>query len=160
MSGFRDEVRIIPVGAWVVAVLIFLPIAALMLLLPFRNDPELRHWPLLAKALLSAVPALLMSCYALLIGYVYADARRRSMRHVMWTLLAALIPNAIGIILYFVLREPLLQTCPRCRAQSRPGFTFCPSCGAALARTCPQCRAAIEAGWSHCARCGAAIPPA
>jgi hypothetical protein len=52
--------------------------------------------------------------FVLLIGYVNGDARRRGMRYVLWTLLAIFIPNAIGIILYFVLRDPLMRVCQQC----------------------------------------------
>lgn len=90
----------------------------------------------------------------LLVGYIYGDARRRGMRPVLWALLAFFIPNAIGIILYFILREPLLVNCPKCGAGTKSAFPFCPSCGSSLADTCPSCRSAIESGWSHCPRCG------
>jgi predicted amidophosphoribosyltransferase len=96
----------------------------------------------------------------LLVGYVYSDAKRRGMRYVLWTWLAALIPNAIGIILYFVLREPLLVNCTHCGAQARPGFTFCPKCGGSLSPACPQCRRAVEPGWTHCVQCGASLKAA
>jgi hypothetical protein len=56
----------------------------------------------------------------LLNGYVYADAKRRGMRYVMWTWPAILIPNAIGVILYFVLRDPLLVNCTQWGAQVQP----------------------------------------
>ncbi|PYU91173.1 MAG: hypothetical protein DMG08_15995 [Acidobacteria bacterium] len=77
------------------------------------------------------------------------------MRHVMWTLLAVFIPNAIGIILYFILRGPLLRACPKCGAAAGSSFPFCPACGTALAQTCPECRRSVEPGWAHCAHCGA-----
>ena len=160
MTRFRKELSIIPWAAWVIAVLVYLGMAALMVAVPLRSDAEIRHWPLWLRTLLVAGPGLPLAIYVLLIGYVNGDARRRGMRYVMWTLLAALIPNAIGIILYMVVRDPLTAPCPRCAAQLRPGYTFCPKCGVALAQACPQCRRAVEAGWSHCARCGTALPTA
>jgi len=126
-------------------------------LLPFRLDQEGRNWPLAGKLAMSVLPGIPLFVLVLLIGYVFADAKRRGMRYVMWTLLAALIPNAIGIILYFVLRDPLLTNCTSCGAQVRPGFTFCPKCGGALSQACPQCRRAVEPGWTHCAHCGASL---
>lgn len=157
MTHFREELSIIPWAAWVIAVLSYLGLAVLMIELPLRNDPQAQLWPLWLKSLMVVGPGLPLAIYVLLIGYVNGDARRRGMRYVMWTLLAALIPNAIGIILYFVLRDPLMTPCPRCAVQLRTGYAFCPKCGAALARACPQCRSAVEAGWSHCARCGATL---
>jgi hypothetical protein len=157
MSRFREEVAIIPRVAWVVAAIVWVAFFNLMMWLPFRADPEVRQWPLAAKLVLSALPGLPLFCLALVIGYVYADSKRRGMRYVMWTLLATFIPNAIGIILYFILRDPLLIYCPHCGAPARLGYAFCAKCGAALGRACPQCRRAVEPGWSHCVSCGAAL---
>jgi len=160
MSRFRDEVRVIPRVAWGVAWVLWLAFFLLMMLMAFRTDPELSQWPLAGKVAVSLGPGLPLFVMALLVGYIYADAKRRGMRYVLWTWLAALIPNAIGIIIYFVLREPLLEHCTHCGAQDRPGFPFCPKCGAPLGQACPKCGRALEAGWSHCAYCGAALPAA
>lgn len=160
MSRFRDEMDIVPRPAYAIGVCVWLAFFLLMMLVPFGTDPQLRTWPPLAAVAVSFLPGIPMFILVLLIGYVHADAKRRGMRYVMWTFLAALIPNAIGIILYFVLREPLLVNCASCGAQVRPGFAFCPKCGGALAQACPQCRGAVEPGWTHCARCGATLPAA
>ena len=157
MSRFRDEVNIVPRLAFAMGVLVWLAFWFLMMLVPFSKDPEVSQWPFLAKVVLSALPGLPLFVLTLLVGYVYADAKRRGMRYVMWTWLAALIPNAIGIILYFVLREPMLVHCSHCGAQVRPGFAFCPKCGGALSQACPQCRRAIEPNWTHCAYCGTSL---
>jgi len=159
MSRFREELDLIPNAARIVAVLVWGGFFALMMLGPFHHDPELRHWPFIARAALCVLPGAPLACLAMLVGYVYADAKRRGMRYVMWTWLAALIPNAIGIILYFILREPLLVYCPKCGARVRQNFPFCPACGNSLAHACPQCRGAVEPGWTHCAHCGAALTP-
>jgi RNA polymerase subunit RPABC4/transcription elongation factor Spt4 len=99
----------------------------------------------------------LMGGWVLLVGYVNADAKRRGMNSLLWTLLAALVPNAIGFILFFVLREPLMRICSHCRAKVQPGFAFCPHCGAALSPACPACRRPVEPGWANCPYCGAAL---
>ncbi len=157
MSRFREETQLIPRTAWAVACVVWLGFFLLMMLLPFQQDPEIRHWPLAGKLAISVLPGIPMFVLVLLIGYVYADAKRRGMRYVMWTLLAIFIPNAIGIILYFILRDPLLVPCPQCGTMLRQGYAFCPKCGGAVAHACPQCRRAVEPGWSHCASCGAAL---
>jgi hypothetical protein len=157
MSRFQDEVKIVPRTAYAIATCVWLGFFLLMMLLPFRLDPEGRNWPLVSKLAMSVLPGIPLFVLVLLIGYVYSDAKRRGMRYVMWTLLAALIPNAIGIILYFVLRDPLLLNCTQCGAQARPGFAFCPTCGGALSPACPQCRRAAEPGWTHCVYCGASL---
>jgi len=79
---------------------------------------------------------------------------------VMWTLLAMFIPNAIGIILYFILRDPLMKPCPGCAQIVRPGFTFCPHCGTSLQPTCSNCGKGVEIGWANCPQCGTKLPGA
>ena len=85
---------------------------------------------------------------------VYGDAKRRGMRHVLWTLVAMFVPNALGFIAYFILRDPLLQPCAACGATARRDFAFCPQCGSPLPRVCPSCRRPVEPIWPHCAHCG------
>jgi len=157
MSRFQEELKIVPRPAFAIAVCVWLAFFLLMILVPFANDPDLRQWPLAGKIALAILPGLPLFALALLIGYVYADAKRRGMRYVMWTWLAVLIPNAIGIILYFVLRDPRLVTCLKCATPVRQGFAFCPNCGASLTLACPQCRRAVEPGWTHCVHCGAEL---
>ena len=102
---------------------------------------------------------LALAGYTLLVGYVYGDARRRGMRYVMWTLLAIFLANGIGIILYFILREPMLDVLLPCGCGVQHGFAYCPRCGANVLPSCPSCRRVVEMGWSHCAWCGATFAP-
>ena len=70
----------------------------------------------------------LAAIWVLGLGYVYADAGRRAMPPILWTLIAALVPNLLGFLFYFALRRPLVSPCPRC---GQPGeiARFCSSCG-------------------------------
>ena len=95
-----------------------------------------------------------LGAYVLLVGYVYGDARRRGMNHVLWTLLAIFIPNAIGIILYFILRDPVPVPCPACGTPARKGHAFCAGCGTAVRAACP---AVPRSRWS---RAGGTAPAA
>ncbi len=159
MSRFSDELRIIPIVAWIFAVLI--PICGFVALftVAIPQDPKLSHWPVVGRVAFSIWPGLLVGILVLFWGYINADARRRGMRYVMWTLLAMFVPNTIGIILYFILRDPLLAQCPKCGAQGRVNFTFCPQCGAELATTCPSCKRPVEPNWQRCAFCAAELKP-
>lgn len=154
MSQFRDELRVIPKTAWFLAVIVYLCSATAIFLFAIPSDPQLREWPFLGRFAFAYGLMLLVGIMILLVGYVNGDAKRRGMRYVLWTLLAIFIPNALGIILYFVLRDPLLSACPSCHAQAKGGFVFCPNCGASLHPTCPHCGKATELGWSHCPNCG------
>ena len=140
----------IPFGAWITAGIVFL-VCFITLSLIFWSESDSPVW---LKFLLTVVAPLALAGYALLIGYVYGDARRRGMRYVMWTLLAIFLTNGIGIILYFILREPLLVYCSRCGAGVQPSHAFCPRCGAAVQPACPACHRTIQPGWTHCAWCG------
>jgi hypothetical protein len=170
MTRFQEEWALVPGGARWVAVLVFLAMAGLMaslFLLPLIVEHEYRGllfvFPVFLMTLIGAVA---LAVYALLIGYVYGDARRRGMNQVMWTLLAIFIPSAVGVILYFILRDPIPVPCPSCGTPARKGHAYCASCGAAVRAACPQCRQPLEAGWRNCVRCGAplaasaAAPPA
>lgn len=157
MNRFSDELRIIPAVAWMIAGLVEVCVFFALLFVAMPNDSKLRHWPFAGQVAFAFWPGLLVGAVVLLIGYINADARRRGMRYVMWTWLAILIPNSIGIILYFVMREPIPARCPKCGASARPGFAFCPQCGADLARSCPSCKRAVEPGWKRCAYCGAGL---
>src|SRR5260370_39511991 len=115
--------RVIPLGGWIASGIVFLVCfitLSLIFLGPANEAPE---W---LRFLLTVVVPLAAAGYTLLVGYVYGDARRRGMRYVMWTLLAIFLTNGIGIILYFILREPLLAYCSRCGAGVQPSHAFCP----------------------------------
>jgi peptidoglycan/LPS O-acetylase OafA/YrhL len=142
--------RVIPAGAWVLAgvaaVLVFFGLNIL-----FLQDPQT---PPPAQVLVPVLAAGFLGGYVLLIGYIFGDAKRRGMRYIPWTILAALAPSAIGIILYFILRDPMPVHCTKCGCAMHPGFAFCPRCGATMSATCGQCHRVAETGWSHCAWCG------
>jgi hypothetical protein len=157
MSQFPEELKVIPGAAWGIAVCTGLSFGLLMQFVAIPRDPKLAAWPEPFQVCFCTAMGLILFVYALLIGYVNGDARRRGMRDVMWTLLSIFVPNGIGIILYFILRDPLPRTCPKCAATVRTKGAFCPGCGAALANTCQACGRAVEPGWSHCTSCGAEL---
>jgi hypothetical protein len=67
--------------------------------------------------------------WILCLGYVYADARRRAMPGALWVLVAVLVPNLLGFLLYFVLRRPIASPCPKCGRAVAPDQRFCSWCG-------------------------------
>jgi hypothetical protein len=152
----QNKTRGIPTSAWVIAITTSLIVSVPVFVFAIPSDPKMSHWPIAAKICFSFGLLLTIGAYVLLVGYIYGDAKRRGMRYVMWTLLAIFIPNAIGIILYFILRDPLPTPCPGCGASVKRSFIFCPHCATALRPTCPHCGHAVERSWSHCPNCGAA----
>jgi RNA polymerase subunit RPABC4/transcription elongation factor Spt4 len=159
MSRFTEELAVIPRRARFIAALVYIvATAGIALLVTVGHDKDFANSPQANKIFVILFPPIILTIYTLLIGYVYADAKRRGMRHVMWTLLAVFIPDGIGIILYFMLRDPPMRTCPSCAQLAKSGFTFCPHCGTSLLPTCPNCGRGVELGWSNCPHCGTKLP--
>ena len=147
---------VIPKTAKIIAVLMYIGIGSL-LRFALTTDPEMQQWLEWQKDLFAFGISLFVPLYVLIVGYVFGDAKRRGMRHVMWTLIAAMMPYFVGLIIYVVVRDPLLLVCRSCGTVAQKGFAFCPKCGAALAQTCPQCGRTTERSWSHCAYCGVSL---
>lgn len=142
--------RVIPFGGWLAAGIVFL-LGFLLANLFFLRE---NRAPVPMRILIPIVFPLMLAGYTLLIGYVYGDARRRGMRYVMWTMLAIFLANGIGIILYFILRDPLMVYCSRCGSGVHANHAFCPRCGAAVQPSCQACHRTLQPGWTHCAWCG------
>lgn len=153
-TRFMDEVRIISPWALVVALIGF---ASMVATLVFATLSDKKAPPMAVMVLLGVVAGTAVGCYILLIGYVNRDAGRRGMSRVLWTLLAIFIPNALGIVLYFILRKPLIENCPQCSAIVEPGFGFCPRCRCRLSPVCPQCQRSVHTGDKFCAYCGGVL---
>lgn len=162
MTRFEREFALVPAGARTLAVVVCLAVIALMgaiLLLPgFARHDQQSYLAALPLFLASLLGVAFLGAYVLLVGYVYGDSRRRGMNHGLWTLLAIFIPNGIGVILYFILRDPVPVPCPACGTPALKGHAFCAGCGAEVRPFCPGCRQPVEPGWRNCARCGAALP--
>ena len=48
-----------------------------------------------------------LAAWLMCLGYVYKDASRRIMPPVLWTLVAILVPNLLGFLIYFAVRRPI-----------------------------------------------------
>jgi hypothetical protein len=153
-ARFSDEVRSIPLWAGILAAIGFLgPQVGFLIVL--GRDPNAP--PAVVRALLGLLVGTVVAGYFLLVGYVNRDAGRRGMSRVLWTLIAFFVPNAFGIILYFILRKPLPAACPQCGAAVQPGFGFCPSCRYRLQPVCPHCQRSVALGNVYCPYCGGAL---
>jgi hypothetical protein len=150
-TGVSAEIKIIPTWAWVLAGIGFVGTQVAFDLFIGREPGAPPPW---ARPLLGFLVGLVVGCYLLLIGYINRDAKRRGMSPVLWTIVAIIIPNALGIILYFVLRQALRTACPRCGYDIHPGFTFCPPCSYKLTPICPQCQRSVGVNDVYCPYCG------
>jgi RNA polymerase subunit RPABC4/transcription elongation factor Spt4 len=147
-----QEIRVVPGWAVVVAILLFFGIqfAFFNWAWPSEQNPP----PLPLQVLLTTMASSIGAFLVLLIGYVNRDAGRRGMSRTLWTLLVIFVPNAIGFIIYFLVRSPLTVQCPQCGTVVDPTVNFCPSCRFGFRPTCPQCKSATDPGDRFCPKCG------
>ena len=95
---------------------------------PSSSDSS-RGRPSLPAPFLAVLAGVVIAIWILGVGYVNADARRRAMPPILWTLIVAFIPNLLGFLLYFALRRPIALPCPHCGQPTTAGQRFCSWCG-------------------------------
>ena len=156
-TTFADELHVIPAWARIVAAIVFVAVQFAMIVV---GAHEAHPMPLWGRILGGFFAGAVVGCYVLLIGYINRDAGRRGMNRLVWTLLAIFIPNALGIILYFLLRGPLTMLCGKCGCAVQAGFSYCPRCGENLSSHCSRCQHAIRPGDVFCPYCGNSLAPA
>jgi len=165
-SRLRDELRVVP--RWLRRTVVVLYVVALAIVagVTLTNQADLPDplagipLPLAMLAMFGIVTAaaIFVGSFILLFGYINRDAKRRGMSPVLWTLVAILVPYLIGVIIYFVVREPLPYPCPQCGATVTSRFNYCPSCQCTLRPNCPQCRREVSPEDRFCPHCGASLP--
>lgn len=165
---FWDEFRIIPrwvIGLVVVLFLIAQGIALLVnLSAPGRGDqifpPDLKDNLALASLALAGLVTLMsifVATFIFLVAYVNRDAGRRGMNAPLWTILILVFfPTwgLIGLVIYFLMREPLPYPCPQCGTSVSARFNFCPNCKCNLQPSCPQCKREVAELDKFCPYCG------
>jgi hypothetical protein len=154
-SVFRREVALIPGWAFVLAALIFVCVPVLFITVLWREEPP--GPGVFFRFLVPLMLASFLACYTLMIGYVNRDARRRGMSRTLWTLIVIFVPNAIGFILYFILRNPIRTQCPSCGGAVELKDNYCPHCRYNFHPTCAQCKASVRPEDTFCPNCGAQL---
>ena len=161
-SGVSAEIKIVPTIAWVLAGICFVAAQLVFNIVVARHHPNAP--PAWTRPFFGLLAGICGGLFILLIGYINRDAKRRGMSPTLWTIIALIIPNALGIILYFVLRLPLRNTCPQCGQPVQTGFSFCPHCSYKLTPNCAQCQRPVGINDVYCPYCGVAqrgqTPPA
>ena len=150
----KKEMTSIPGWAYALAVFVFILFPVIFFTFVFRGETG-ANVPF--RILVSFFPGTIMAFLVLMVGYVNKDAGQRGMNRTLWTLFVIFVPNAIGFILYFLLRTPIQTGCPKCRAVVDTRVNFCPNCRYNFHPMCPECRAPVRPGDTFCANCGAQI---
>lgn len=153
-TGAAAEIKIIPKWAWALAGIGFVAMQFVLNVTVARQSDAPPAW---SRPLLGLLTGTVVGCFLLFIGYINRDAKRRGMSPTLWTVVAILIPNAMGIILYFVLRQPLRSACPQCGHAIHSGYNFCPRCNCKLSPSCPQCQRIVGVGDVYCPFCGTVL---
>ncbi len=150
-TKLSQELRVIPGWAIALAVVLFacMQVVFNVLVAAQKNPP-----PVAPRIFLGLLTGGIVAIWALLIGYVNRDAARRNMSRTLWTLVAILVPNGLGFILYFLLRQPAQEPCPRCGALVHSSFNYCPNCNMKLHPHCAQCQRPAKLTDTYCAYCG------
>lgn len=148
------EIGIVPKWLWILAGTLFVGAQVLMnVVLAHQKDAP----PTWARVLFGLLLGLVMGVFLLFLGYINRDAKRRGMSPALWTLVALLIPNALGILLYFVLRQPFQSACGKCGSSVQTGFNFCPRCSHKLSPSCPKCQHVVGPNDVYCPYCGTSV---
>jgi len=117
-----------------------------------------RHPGVLVMLMIMGILAVFMLFLVIGIGcFVHADARRRGMNPLLWTLIAVFVPYFIGLIVYLLTRKPLQAACLACGVVVAEESVFCPQCGHALRRQCPSCKAMLDSANRFCPKCGTKV---
>jgi hypothetical protein len=120
------------VQVWAVAI-----VAVAVLIGLARSYYALAKGAVLQSMFVPAAAALaigmVIAIWLLCLGFVFADARRRGMRAAGWMLVAMLMPNLLGFLLYFVMRRPLAAPCVSCNREIPVDQPFCSWCGTSRA---------------------------
>jgi Double zinc ribbon len=166
---FWDEFRIIP--RWLRVLVPMLYVAALCIAIPVnlaqRFSPygnnmfpyEFRDNPVVASLALAGVVtaiSLFLAVFIFLVAYVNRDAARRGMNAALWTILILIfLPTwgLIGLVIYFLMREPLPYACPQCSTAVSARYNFCPNCKCNLHPSCPQCKREVVETDKFCPYC-------
>jgi hypothetical protein len=161
-ASFRDNLRLIPRWLMWLVIALYLVALALAAAATLTNQAALPA-PLagvpVALAMLGMIGivtagAIVIGSFILLFGYINRDAERRGMSPTLWTLVALLVPYLIGVLIYFVVREPLPYPCPQCGLTVSSRFNYCPSCQCTLCPNCPLCRREVRPEDRFCPHCG------
>jgi endogenous inhibitor of DNA gyrase (YacG/DUF329 family) len=147
---WSKEIGIIPGWLGILAIGLFVIGQVAAQIVHFFNPTQ---GPMIAYVGAAAGVTLGLDVLLLFFGYVNRDAQRRGMNATLWTLLAIFVPYLIGVIIYFLVREPLAYNCPQCGASVSARFNYCSKCKFNLRPACPHCQREVHLDDKFCPYC-------
>lgn len=152
-AGLDEDVRLIPRWSIIAAVLA----CCIVEYVYWVILPATRHHPgppIGIRIYFSFSWGALAALNFLMVGYVSRDAARRAMSTVFWMLFCFLMPVGIGLVVYFLLRQPILSHCPACGGDVQYDDHYCPQCNYQLIANCGNCHRTVQVTDLYCTRCG------
>jgi len=150
----REELRLIPGWSYALAVVAFVFGQYFVHYMMPHHHPVGNTGPIGMRVFWGISWGAVLAVYALLIGYISRDAKRRNMNAGLWCLAAIFMPGAIGTVVYFLLRQPLFMPCPACRSHIEAGQNYCAQCRFQVGLACGQCFRGVRPTEVYCGRCG------
>ena len=154
VSGFSDEMRLIPLWSVALAVLAFTLVEYLMWVIVPAHRHHPPNLPLAFRTYICISLGAVAALYMLMVGYISRDAPRRGMSTPMWMVICVVVPSGIGAVLYFLLRLPVLSLCPSCNTRIESEYHFCPQCAYQVAPCCGNCHRSARITDLYCVYCG------
>jgi len=145
-----DELRMIPRWSMALATLLFIGMQYVFHVVM----PHHKHELLPLRLMMGYAWGTLVASYALLLGYVSRDVKRRGMSSGLWMLVCVVLPGGIGAVVYFMLRQPVLTRCPNCTTPIAGNYNFCPQCQFQMAPVCGTCHRTVKITDAFCTQCG------
>ena len=161
-----SELKLIPLWSMILAALLFLGMQYIFHVVmphhghegpgggPVDAGSHFRHDLLPIPLMMGYAWGTLWASYALLLGYVSRDAKRRGMSVRMWMTVFLLLPGGIGAVVYFLLRQPVLSRCPNCNTRIADSYHFCPQCQFQVSPVCGICHRSVKITDVFCTCCG------
>ncbi len=144
------DLRMIPRWSMALAVVLFVAMQYLF----HGLMPHHKHEMLPMRLMMGYAWGTMWASYALLLGYVSRDAKRRGMSAALWMLMCVVLPGGIGAVVYFLLRQPILSKCPNCSTSLSSAFHYCPQCQFQMAPVCGVCHRGVRITDAYCTQCG------
>ena len=152
LPTLASELRLIPRWSFAAAAAAFVGVLYLFwVVVPAHRHHQL---PFGLRLYFAFTWSSLSALYMLMVGYIWRDTKRRGMQARFWIVLCLVLQGGIGAVLYFLLRSPLIATCPACATRVQPGYHFCPICAYQLSASCRRCFATMGLTDRFCVDCG------
>src|ERR1700761_6721672 len=119
-----DELKMIPRWSMALAIVLFVGMQYVF----HGVMPHHKHELLPLRLMMGYAWGSLFASYALLLGYVSCDVKRRGMSAGLRMLECASTRGGIGAVVSFLLRQPVLSKCPNSSPTLAEKYHYCPQC--------------------------------